>query len=86
MEEYRFVLEAAHGDARYVLLGFGQVPPGRVRDLNHLTHAACCAGLAEIAAALLRMVGRRATSAPRSCGGDPDDEFMRWCRRMLPQR
>ncbi|MFF0200792.1 hypothetical protein [Streptomyces sp. NPDC005017] len=54
------------------------VEPWELRDLNHLAHAACYAGALDIAAALLGMLGRRATRTPWVCTGDPGKEFARW--------
>lgn len=64
----------------------GHVPPGRVRDLNHLTHAACYAGLTGIAATLFRILDRRATRAPWASTGDPERELVRWRRNVVEQR
>ncbi len=49
----------------------GPVPPGELRDLNYLAHAACYAGTTDISAAVLGMMGRRATplrGRTRGCG------------------
>jgi hypothetical protein len=54
------------------------VAPGELRDVNYLTHAACCAGLKDIAPSLLRMLGRRATRTPWSYTGDPEKQFAKW--------
>ncbi|MEU6067003.1 MULTISPECIES: hypothetical protein [Streptomyces] len=54
------------------------VAPGELRDLNYLTHAACLAGANDIAAALLRMQGRRATRTPWSFTGDPEKQLVKW--------
>ncbi|MFF3463779.1 hypothetical protein [Streptomyces sp. NPDC002619] len=58
------------------------VAPGELRDLNYLTHAACQAGAADIAAALMRMLGRRATRTPWSYTGDPEKQFTKWRREL----
>jgi hypothetical protein len=54
------------------------VAPGELRDLNYLTHAACLAGATDIAAALLRMQGRRVTRTPWSFTGDPEKQLVKW--------
>ncbi|WP_328979750.1 hypothetical protein [Streptomyces canus] len=54
------------------------VAPGELRDLNYLTHAACHAGLHEIAVPLLEMLDRRGTRTPWSYTGDPEREFTKW--------
>src|SRR3954451_16112389 len=54
------------------------VAPGELRDLNYLAHAACNAHVPDVAATLLRMLGRRATRTPWSYTGDPDQQFVRW--------
>ncbi|MER6631379.1 hypothetical protein ABT301_24680 [Streptomyces sp. NPDC000987] len=56
------------------------IAPGELRDLNHLAHAACHAGVQDISAALLRMLGRRATRTPWSYTGDPDQQFAKFRR------
>ncbi|MCH0566534.1 MULTISPECIES: hypothetical protein [unclassified Streptomyces] len=56
----------------------GTVSPLELRDVNCLAHAACWAGVAEVAAPLLRMLGRRATLTPWSCTGDPVRQIVRW--------
>ncbi|GCB43435.1 hypothetical protein [Streptomyces sp. NL15-2K] len=61
------------------------VAPGELRDVNYLTHAACYAGLRDIAASLLRMLGRRATHAPWSYTGDPDKQFTKWRKELGPR-
>ncbi|GGY13035.1 hypothetical protein GCM10010510_68910 [Streptomyces anandii JCM 4720] len=61
----------------------GHVQPGELRDLNCLAHAACWAGQWHIAGAVFRLLGRRATSAPWCCTGDPEREFVQWRRRVL---
>ncbi|MGW2046434.1 hypothetical protein ACWCPF_14785 [Streptomyces sp. NPDC001858] len=54
------------------------VAPGELRDVNYLAHAACSAGAAEVAAPLLRILGRRATRAPWSFTGDPAQQLVKW--------
>ncbi|MER6128067.1 hypothetical protein ABT173_36945 [Streptomyces sp. NPDC001795] len=54
------------------------VAPADVRHLNYLAHAACHAGAADIAAPLLRIMGRRATHAPWSYTGDPEKQLLKW--------
>jgi hypothetical protein len=54
------------------------VAPGELRDLNYLAHAACHAGLPEVAVPLLRMLDRRGTRAPWSYTGDPEQQFTKW--------
>ncbi|MCG7208126.1 hypothetical protein [Streptomyces arenae] len=58
----------------------GEVPvaPGELRDLNFLTHAACQAGVTDVAADLLRLQGRRATRTPWSYTGDPEKQIVKW--------
>ncbi|MET8445981.1 hypothetical protein [Streptomyces sp. NPDC005209] len=58
--------------------GDAPLAPGELRDLNHLTHAACQAGATDIAAALLRLQGRRATRTPWSYTGDPEKQITKW--------
>jgi len=54
------------------------VAPGELRDLNYLTHAACHAGLAEVAVPLLQLLDRRGTRTPWSYTGEPEHEFTKW--------
>ncbi|MEU9962484.1 hypothetical protein [Streptomyces sp. NPDC050982] len=54
------------------------VEPGEVHQLNHLTHAACYAGVPDITASLFRLLGRRATRTPWSYTGDPEKQLTRW--------
>ncbi|MCX4767118.1 hypothetical protein OG562_40365 [Streptomyces sp. NBC_01275] len=54
------------------------VAPGELRDLSHLAHAACLAGAEDVAAPLLRVLGRRATPTPWSLTGDPAQQIVRW--------
>ncbi|CBG67808.1 hypothetical protein F3K40_32900 [Streptomyces sp. LBUM 1478] len=63
----------------------GLLPPGEVRDLNYLTHAACSAGLTDIAGSLFHIVGRRATPTPWSYTGDPSRQFTKWRKEFLPR-
>jgi hypothetical protein len=63
----------------------GPLPPGEVRDLNYLTHAACSAGLTDIAGSLFHIVGRRATPTPWSYTGDPSRQFTKWRKEFLPR-
>lgn len=56
------------------------VAPGELRDVNTLAHAACSAGVADVAAPLLGMLGRRATRTPWSYTGDPAQQIARWRR------
>ncbi|WP_155056366.1 hypothetical protein [Streptomyces blattellae] len=58
------------------------VAPGELRDLHYLAHAACHAGLPEVAAPLLRMLGRRATRTPWSYTGDPQRQIVKWRREL----
>ncbi|MET7479587.1 hypothetical protein ABZT17_35215 [Streptomyces sp. NPDC005648] len=60
----------------------GTVAPGELRDVNYLTHAACLSGDKEVAAALLRMLGPRATRTPWSYTGDPEQQFTKWRREL----
>ncbi|MFI9832229.1 hypothetical protein ACIHIX_31615 [Streptomyces sp. NPDC051913] len=54
------------------------IAPGELRDLNYLTHAACHAGLTDIAGTLLRVQGPRATPTPWSYTGDPEKQILKW--------
>ncbi len=58
------------------------VAPAELRDVNYLTHAACCAGLQDVAESLLRVLGRRGTRTPWSYTGDPDKQFVKWRREF----
>ncbi|MET8246404.1 hypothetical protein ABZV31_19480 [Streptomyces sp. NPDC005202] len=58
------------------------VDPVELRDLNYLAHAACYAGATDIGAALLRMLGRRATRTPWSYTGDPVKQLVRWRKEL----
>ena len=58
------------------------IAPGELRDLNYLAHAACNARVPDVAATLLRMLGRRATRTPWSYTGDPDQQFVRWRKEL----
>jgi hypothetical protein len=106
VEEYRYALDAAHGDRGAVGLGHhwnhdgavsdarrtwqrwigarppGPITPAELRDVTCLAHAACWADLPDIAAALLRMLGRRATRTPWSYTGDPAQQILRWRREL----
>ncbi|MFE0678852.1 hypothetical protein [Streptomyces sp. NPDC058867] len=59
------------------------VAPAELRDLHYVTHAACLAGLTDIAGELLRMSGRRATRTPWSYTGDPVRQLTKWHRELL---
>ncbi|MFF5187590.1 hypothetical protein ACFY30_28140 [Streptomyces sp. NPDC000345] len=54
------------------------VAPGELRDLNYLAHAACWADAHDVAAELLRLLGRRATRTPWAYTGDPAQQILRW--------
>ncbi|SHH54763.1 hypothetical protein [Streptomyces sp. 3214.6] len=54
------------------------IAPGELRDVNYLAHAACSAGVAEVAMPLLGLLGRRATRTPWSYTGDPAQQIARW--------
>ncbi|MXM67738.1 hypothetical protein GR925_30950 [Streptomyces sp. HUCO-GS316] len=60
----------------------GDLRPGELRDLNYLTHAACQAGVQDVAAALLRMLGPRATRTPWSYTGNPEQQIVRWRKEL----
>jgi hypothetical protein len=45
----------------------GPVAPGEVQALNYLAHAACRAGLPDIASVLLRLLGGRPLPMPPIC-------------------
>ncbi|MEU3982111.1 hypothetical protein AB0F77_18740 [Streptomyces sp. NPDC026672] len=62
--------------------GNAAVAPGELRDFNCLAHAACLAGLPDIASALLRTLGRRATRTPWSYTGDPEKQIVKWRRDL----
>ncbi|MFI1169046.1 hypothetical protein ACH4UM_37155 [Streptomyces sp. NPDC020801] len=66
------------------ITGRGQaaVDPVELRDLNYLAHAACHAGAGDIAAALLRMLGSRATRTPWAYTGDPARQLVRWRKEL----
>ncbi|MFF7275310.1 hypothetical protein [Streptomyces griseorubiginosus] len=54
------------------------VVPGELRDLNYLAHAACLAGVQEVAVPLLRMLDRRGTRTPWSYTGEAEQQFTKW--------
>ncbi|WP_262058770.1 hypothetical protein [Streptomyces sp. STR69] len=56
----------------------GAIPPGELRDVNYLAHAACYAGTKDVAAAVLGMLGRRATPTPWSYTGDAEKQIVKW--------
>jgi hypothetical protein len=58
------------------------IAPGELRDLNYLAHAACYAGEKEIAGAVLRMLGPRATPTPWSYTGDPEQQILKWRKEL----
>lgn len=60
------------------------VAPGELRDLNYLTHAACYAGLTDIAGPLLRVQGALATRTPWSYTGDPEKQILKWRKELRP--
>lgn len=60
----------------------GPAEPAELRDLNHLAHAACMAGAEDVAGALLRMLGPRATRTPWSYTGDPQQQLVRWRKEL----
>ncbi|WP_328734328.1 hypothetical protein [Streptomyces bobili] len=62
-----------------------EVAPGELRDVNYLAHAACLAGAEEVAAPLLRMLGRRFTRAPWSYTGDPVQQITRRQAQWAPR-
>ncbi|MFF8942043.1 hypothetical protein ACF1A5_07130 [Streptomyces sp. NPDC014864] len=53
------------------------VTPVELRDLNYLAHAACYAGVDDVAAGALRLLGRRASRTPWSYTGDPVKQLER---------
>ncbi|MFE9453686.1 hypothetical protein [Streptomyces sp. NPDC006739] len=65
--------------------GDGPPAPGELRDVNYLAHAACQAGTADIASALLRLLDRRATRTPWSYTGDPEKQLAKWHRELAPR-
>ncbi|GGT16883.1 hypothetical protein [Streptomyces chromofuscus] len=54
------------------------VTPVELRDLNYLAHGACHAGAQDVAAELLRLLGRRFTRTPWSYTGEPTKEITKW--------
>ncbi|MER5182995.1 hypothetical protein ABT009_32355 [Streptomyces sp. NPDC002896] len=60
----------------------GPVPPAEIPALNCLTHAACQAGLTDVAAPLMRLLGTRATRTPWSYTGDPEHQIVKWHREL----
>ncbi|MFG3496195.1 hypothetical protein [Streptomyces sp. NPDC047928] len=56
----------------------GPVRPEEVEPLNYLVHAACHAGLPEVAGELFGLLGARASRVPWSYTGDPAEQFTRW--------
>ncbi|MEV0174654.1 hypothetical protein AB0I00_26485 [Streptomyces sp. NPDC050803] len=58
------------------------VAPGELRDVHYLAHAACLAGATDVATALLRMTGRRATRTPWSYTGDPGKQLVKWHKEL----
>ncbi|MFF5982001.1 hypothetical protein ACFY78_24455 [Streptomyces olindensis] len=54
------------------------IQPGELRDFNHLAHAACSAGVRDIAGMLLGMLGTRATRTPWSYTGEPERQISKW--------
>ncbi|MGP4051384.1 hypothetical protein [Streptomyces sp. 2A115] len=61
------------------------IEPGEVQHLNYLTHAACYAEVPDIAAALFRLLGTRATRTPWSYTGDPEKQIVKWQRPEAPR-
>lgn len=62
-----------------------EIAPGELRDLNYLTHAACSAGMGDVAGPLLEMMGRRATRTPWSYTGEPAQQITRWRKEWGPR-
>ncbi|GAA3207701.1 hypothetical protein MTQ10_28615 [Streptomyces sp. XM83C] len=60
----------------------GPVTPAELRDVSCLAHAACLAGVRDVAAELLRLLGRRATRTPWSYTGDPARQILRWRKEL----
>lgn len=63
----------------------GPVEPGELRDLNYLAHAACLAGLKDVAGPLFQLLGRRGTRTPWSYTGDPEKQFTKWLKEFAPR-
>ncbi len=63
----------------------GPPAPGELRDLNYLTHAACWAGLTDLAGSLFTLLGPRGTRTPWSYTGDAEKQFTRWCGEFMPR-
>lgn len=80
--------DGAVGDVRRTWerwLGGASAPvvvPGELRDLNYLAHAACSAGEAEIAGAVLDRLGCRVTALPWAHTGDPVRQIARYRREL----
>jgi hypothetical protein len=55
-----------------------RISPSELRDFNYLAHAACCAGVTDIASMLLIMLGSRVTRTPWSHTGDPELQITKW--------
>ncbi|WP_371667653.1 hypothetical protein OG985_08435 [Streptomyces sp. NBC_00289] len=58
------------------------IRPGELRDLNYLAHAACQAGISDVAVSMLRLLGPRGTRAPWSYTGDPEQQLVKWRREL----
>lgn len=74
----------ARGDLRHALDAWiaHRTPAAQdVADLNHLAHGLVKAGMADRAGEIFRLLDNRATEAPWSCTGDPEQLFIRWRNR-----
>jgi hypothetical protein len=60
----------------------GPIPPGELRDINYLAHAACHAGTPDVSADVLGMMGRRATPTPWSFTGDAEKQIVKWRKEV----
>lgn len=58
------------------------ITPGELRDFNYLAHAACSAGITDVAGVVLGMLGRRATRTPWSYTGDAEKQIVKWRREL----
>ncbi|MFI5758690.1 hypothetical protein [Streptomyces sp. NPDC051569] len=62
---------------------YGPAVPEEIGELNYLTHAACYAGLNDLAARLFGLLGWRAARVPWSYTGDPAEQFTAFRRARL---
>jgi hypothetical protein len=60
------------------------IAPAELRDLGYLAHAACSAGVTDVAGVLLGMLGTRATRTPWSYTGDAEKQIVKWRKELRP--